>query len=429
MRCDRALRSSSGPALGPPVTVRRRLGITALVWVVGFAALRLSLLAPEHCPAVADQTAVEAAAAAGEWIAAGQTPTGRYLYEYDRAGDETRPGYNTVRHAGVTMSLYQLAAADPAGADAVLEVADRGLDELLDDLEPAGDGALVYVDPARPWAQLGANALMTAALAARRDATGDDRYDTELRALGRFMVGQMQPDGRMLAFWDSDAGAPVPNETSRYATGEAGWALARLHTLFPGEGWDDPARRVADYLATRRDQVEGLDFAPWPDQWAAYLLAELAPDGLSPAQVRYARGLAERFGMLLRTESQKDTWPVAFVDPRARGAGLGVWVEGLGSLLQVANAEPALADLRGDLQARLDCGAALLVDRQVDEGAAGSYTDPALVQGAWFRDDITRMDDQQHALSGLLAAAGRLPAAAGDGAAGVPEQSDSGGPS
>ena len=40
----------------------------------------------------------------------GQQPDGRYLYEYDRATDEARPGYNIVRHAGVTMSLYQLAA-------------------------------------------------------------------------------------------------------------------------------------------------------------------------------------------------------------------------------------------------------------------------------------------------------------------------------
>ena len=33
---------------------------------------------------------------------------------------------------------------------------------------------------------------------------------------------------------------------------------------------------------------------------------------------------------------------------------------------------------------------------------------PGLVEGAWFRDDLTRMDDQQHALSGLLAAAGLI---------------------
>ena len=36
------------------------------------------------------------------------------------------------------------------------------------------------------------------------------------------------------------------------------------------------------------------------------------------------------------------------------------------------------------------------------------WRSPDLVEGAWFRDDVTRMDDQQHALSALLAAAGAL---------------------
>ena len=39
---------------------------------------------------------------------------------------------------------------------------------------------------------------MAAALAQRRDATGDDRYDDELRALGRFMIGQITTGGQML---------------------------------------------------------------------------------------------------------------------------------------------------------------------------------------------------------------------------------------
>ncbi len=40
-----------------------------------------------------------------------QGDDGRYVYEYDRDTDRIAPGYNIVRHAGVTMSLYQLARA------------------------------------------------------------------------------------------------------------------------------------------------------------------------------------------------------------------------------------------------------------------------------------------------------------------------------
>jgi hypothetical protein len=109
--------------------------------------------------------------------------------------------------------------------------------------------------------------------------------------------------------------------------------------------------------------------------------------------------------MLIRVESQKGGWPT-LVDRRARGAGLGVWVEGLGSLERVAAVDDRLADLRPALRARLACGAGLLAERQDDDARARRFAAPELVRGAWFRDGMTRMDDQQHALSGLLAAAG-----------------------
>jgi hypothetical protein len=384
--------------------VTRRLLATLVVWLATIAVLRVTFLAPEDCPSVDDRGAVGAAVAAAGWIATGQSADGRYLYEYDRDRNERMPGYNVVRHAGVTLSLYQLAVAGHRGA---ISVADEGLGVMLADVVRAGNG-LALAGPGTRTAQLGASALMAASLEARRDATGDRRYDDELRGLGRFMSGQIGPDGRALASYDLVRDEPRPGVTSRYATGEAGWAIARLDTLFPGEGWDEPARAVADYVATERDAREGLDFPPWPDQWTAYLLAELAPRGLDDDQVAYARSLAERFGMLIRVESQKGSWPTRFVDQRARGAGLGVWVEGLGSLDRVAAVEDRLADLRPALGARLACGAGLLAARQVDDAGARRFAAPGLVRGAWFRDGVTRMDDQQHAISALLAATGRV---------------------
>jgi hypothetical protein len=85
-----------------------------------------------------------------------------------------------------------------------------------------------------------------------------------------------------------------------------------------------------------------------------------------------------------------------------------VWVEGLGALAAAADSDDRLADLRTPLDARVECGAALLAERQPDRRQAESWDAPSLVEGAWFRYDVTRMDDQQHALSGLLVAAGEL---------------------
>jgi hypothetical protein len=85
-----------------------------------------------------------------------------------------------------------------------------------------------------------------------------------------------------------------------------------------------------------------------------------------------------------------------------------VWAEGLGSLHRVARIDERLADLEPVLRDRLTCSAGLLAERQVDDRGAGGGPDAVAVRGAWFRDGVTRMDDQQHALSGLLASAGRL---------------------
>ena len=381
-----------------------RVASVAALWIGSFAGLRLSFLAPEDCPAIAAEEMEAAAVAAGEWIERAQGEDGRYVYEYDRHDDSIGPSYNIVRHAGVTMSLYQLARS---GHPRLLGAADDGMAVMLDDLVPAGEGKAL-VEAGGTQARLGASALMAAALAQRRDATGDDRYDDELRALGRFLAKQITTGGQMLNLFDLTTGAAVPGETSRYATGEAAWALAQLHNLFPDEGWDVPAFEVLDYLATARDEVEGLDYAPWPDQWASYTLGELASSGLAGHHVGYARELSARFGMLLRSESQKDGWPVPFVDTRARGAGLGVWVEGIGALEQVAETDDRMLDLGAALGERVTCGAGLLAERQQGEDDAAAYGSPSLVEGAWFRDDVTRMDDQQHSLSGLLVAAGEL---------------------
>ena len=292
---------------------RGRLLATVAVWVVGFGVLRLSLLAPEECPAVSKGEAIAAATAAAEWLAAGQQADGRYLYEYDRATDRAAEGYNLVRHAGVTMSLYQLATA---GADDALVPADVGLDYMLDRLRRAGDG-LALVEQGGSIASVGGNALLAAALLDRREATGDERHDRRLQALGRFLAGQVDASGRVSSGYDLTVQSPIA-QSSRYATGEAAWALARLHTTFPSEeDWGVAARAVAQYLATERDDVEAVAPQPWPDQWAAYLLAELAPSGLSAEQADYARRLAERFGLLVRIESQKDGWPTPFVDAHA----------------------------------------------------------------------------------------------------------------
>ncbi len=382
--------------------MQRPVLLALATWLVGAIVLRSTLLAPQHCPAISPESARQSALLAAAWIDANQFPDGSYVYEYDRTVDMDRPGYNVVRHAGVTMSLYQLAAA---GEPAYLPTADAGLRWMLRNLYRHADWAALQ-DPADGSVRLGATALMLASLLQRRIATSDPQYDDLMRQLARGMLALQLPDGAFLNRWDTTARQPVPNERSKYATGEAFWALTLMHRLFPGEGWDAPARRTARYLAEDRDRVEGLPYPPWADQWAAYGFGEIAAWGLSDAEVRYLESLAARFGLLVRADAaRRDTWWSRLLHGRkARAAGAGTWGEGLAALAQAAAAEPRLAHLRPAIEERLACVAGMLRERQVSPGAAPPVANPARVEGAWFTSGLTRMDDQQHALSALILA-------------------------
>ena len=382
----------------------RGLLATLLLWGAGAGLLRTFAVPPEHCPEITVEGARESALAAATWITRSQSADGSYVYEYDVAADRPVPGYNEVRHAGVTMSLYQLAAA---GEDAFLDAADAGLARMITNLDFVDDRAAFKEPDGQPY-KTGSSALMLAGLAQRRIATGDSEYDELMRQLGRFLVSMQEPGGAMLAYWDPATQAPVPGERSKYYTGETFWALALLHRVLPGEGWDVPALAVADYLALRRDDAEGLDFPPWADQWAAYGLAEVAawpgPSRLAQHHIDYARSLAGRFGLLVRVESRRteSEFSKRVRGQMARAAGMGTWGEGLGSLWALAAADPRMADLTEPIGDRAVCVAGLLAERQhqgADETRLPAVPD---AEGGWFRDDLTRMDDQQHAISALM---------------------------
>ncbi len=385
-------------------TGRRALGAGA-VWVIGAAVFRLTLLAPEQCPDLTADRARAVAVAAADWIVANQDETGRYLYSYDRSTRAPAvPGYNGVRHAGTTMALYQLV---DAGEGQYLGPADRSVEFMLERaIETGPDASAWSMDGADP--KLGAVALLTAALAQRRRATDDRRFDTELRRLGRHMVGQLQPDGVMLNYWRRDTGRPDPTQRSRYATGEAAWALAMLHEAFPGEGWDDSAWSILDYLSLRRDEEEDLFPRPWPDQWAAYTLAEMGPWGLEDHHVAYARELAGQFGIQVRWDAQTQGPAGLTHGPITSAAGFGTLIEGLNSLYRLAGDDARMVDLRDELAERLACGAGRLAERQVTADDVRSPESAVREAGAWFSDDATRVDDQQHAASGLIRSAAVL---------------------
>ena len=380
-----------------------RLWRAGLSLVLLLAVAFVALAPPERCPPVSAEGLRRSAQATVDWFVRNQERDGSWVYTYN-ADDNSMPvDYNEVRHAGVTMGLYQAAAAGLPGA---LESADRGTEWALDRLvRRDGLAALAGVDRVTT----GATALLAAGLDIRREATGDPRYDDELTQFGRFLQAQTEPSGAVLAEYDRASGEPVAGEYSKYYTGEAYWALARLHRAFPDEGWGETADRIGAYLASSRDEVED-HFPPIPDHWAAYGASETVefPERgrppLSDDELDYARRQVELFGAQARWLAQQHgPWgQVVRGSDLARGGWYGVVDEALTSWWLATLGEPRLADLRGTIAERATCVAGLAIQEQSGADDAAGSARPERVEGAWFRDGETRMDDQQHALAGLL---------------------------
>jgi hypothetical protein len=357
----------------------------AASWVVGATLLRLLVVPAETCPPVDAPAARRAVEEAAAWLVRGQRDDGRFLYGYTLSSDEVSSAYDSTRHAGVMDVLYRLGR---------VRAADAGLRYVTGNL--ISNGRWSAFAPEGEDANVGANALVVAALIRRRQATGSTRHDRLTHRIARFLVAQQRSDGSVLQYWRPATRQSVPDRFGKFSTGEAFWALALMNEAFPGEGWEQPAHRVGGYLATRRDTAEGYTIHE-ADHWAAYGLAQLAPAGLTGSEVAYARRLAGYFGLMIRVESQHTGKPL---NPfRQSGAELGTIGEGATALWRLTGADPRLADLRDDLGERITCLAGILVDRQVTPEQENPRA-----RGAWFARGYTQMDDQQHAAAALLGA-------------------------
>ena len=339
-----------------------------------------------------------------DWFARNQHADGSWLYDYNADTDRAKPEYNVVRHAGAIEGLYQAAAA---GLPRALDSADRGTEWALDRLTTRDDWSTLFLGGEIPT---GATALLVAGLDIRREATGDPRYDTLLRRLGRFLVAQTEPSGAVLASYDPIRDRPVPGEYSKYYTGEAYWALARLHLTFPGEGWGKVADRIGAYLATKRDDVED-HWPPIEDHWAAYGLSEtvLFPERGRPPLTSDELALRAQPGRAVRLGDALDQPALRAVGrararaaraPRRRlrrdGRGTG---RPLADRARATRGWPTFAVRSRSVRPAWRAWPSM---RSRTRAEAASEKNPSRVEGAWFRDGETRMDDQQHALAALL---------------------------
>jgi hypothetical protein len=376
----------AGDQAGRPL--RGRMVGAGLTWLLAVG-VAVAAAHPDGCHPPTAAEARSAATAAVGWLGTNQQSDGAFLYRYDRDEDRQLPGYSIVRHAGVLLSLAQAHDDDIAGAEQPYRA---GLDWARDHIVHTDDGAALALGQ---LVETGGVALLVAALVEWRQATGETDDDALLEDLGRYLVERVTAEGAVVAFYDLGTGREQADSRSPFSTGEVAWALAALHTTFPDDGWDEPALAVLDYIATQRDDIERR-FPPVSDHWVAYALDEVGrnwPMDLSGDHRDLVERQAGLFGLQTRYESQRRTAGVVrwTRGPTALGAGVGTLGEGLGALNRLAAAQPEAVEDLSEINERQRCVAGLLVDRQID--------------GAWYSAGVTQMDDQQHALSALLAAA------------------------
>ncbi len=382
----------------PPMTLLRNRWMRHLAaWILGVTAFRVGLVPPQDCPPVTRDQVEAALHDATSWATANLRPDGTFLYRYDRSTETDLGTYNLIRHAGMVSSLYS-AAATPD--DPWVRTAESGLDYMLANLIQIDD-SVAFTAPGF-GVRTGATALMVSSMVYRRRLTGRHDLDSTMRSAGRFLRSQQESDGAVRAFWDRTTGQPVPDRYGPFATGETFWALALLDQEFPSEGWADAASLTGRYIVEGRRAKEGY-ILRLPDHWAAYGFDALdrTPD---PGEREYLRRLAGDMALMSRVESQRRTSGLqSFIRrDQALGAGVGAMGEGTAALWRVSPRVESLTPVRAELEQRLMCVAGLMVKRQVRPGEGV----PPEEAGAWFRRDVTQIDDQQHSISALAAIIG-----------------------
>ncbi|MFO8074385.1 MAG: hypothetical protein R6V85_21185 [Polyangia bacterium] len=367
-------------------------------------------------------------AAASDWLARMVEPDGSFHYEIHPPFREETTRYNLPRHAG---SVYGLLAVHTAGLEEpglagcgrrALDAALRATGYIERNLgSPAGHGTpedLCFLDENKrstsgntALAALAINELprpervKDPALRARVERIPAERH---LERMGDSLLEMIDPDGAVFRSFRDGVTEEYVEKEPLYYPGETMLALVRAYRRIEKEELLEGARRIGD----RQLRIYGWNLALGipraGDHWIMQALSELAE---ITGEQRYAE-LAVLMGRGYIREQyprQALTYPdylgayrrVADLPRTTRAASRG---EALGGALRAALQIGADTD---DFERALILGARHLAEQQLTE--RNSYFIPRAwdVEGAirmGVVDNHCRIDNNQHAVVGMLAA-------------------------
>ena len=347
-------------------------------------------------------TLISAARAGGDYLIRMQKPDGSFHYYYDAAEDrfESRR-YNIVRHAGATLSLFDLYERTRDGR--YLEAARSAMKFLKTRFRPAHARKAAYVLDFDEKAKLGANGL---ALLAFTKQIEFDRKLADRRSAARLanlILAMQRKDGSFQMRYKLRTTDEEGNE-SLYYPGEAMLGLVRLFGLIGDRGLLEASRRGADFLIESQRQSGTLP----ADAWFMQALEALYNIGHEKRYADHLIALAEAMMASQYTDSESPGHAGGFGPGPPRGTPAASRAEGLLAAYRVARliGSPQSSVIAASLKA---CARFQLAQQLRSDDA--SLPNPERAMGG-FRESSTsirvRIDFVQHNISSLLGIANTL---------------------
>lgn len=228
---------------------------------------------------------------------------GRFQYRYDAATGERLGGYNILRHCGAVWSMAD--AASEMRAPAKLLASSRlALDYLFRECLRHTGASDVKCVVEKDMVKLGGNGLAILALLAVHEQSADHALIDTARCLGKYIIGEMRPDSDFHHKRSFPSGV-LQDFRSGYYTGEALFALARLHEITGEREWLDKALESELALAARGYGVEEQS------HWCLYAIDSMHRHAPLPELYEHGRNIVEHIMQNSNYRKRKQSTPTA----------------------------------------------------------------------------------------------------------------------
>ncbi len=215
----------------------------------------------------------------------------RYHYAWDAREGRQGSGYNLLRHAGTTYSIFQV--YNHTHREHHYEAAVDALEYLERKRRHAHDDEARCFEVSGKKVKLGGAGLTLLALVEQANAKPEHADWDWIHCLANHIVDQTTESGYMESFYTDDGRYKWSEHRSIYYPGEALLGLVRLYDIDPDPRWQECAVRAADFLVHERWHSLGMELQVPPDAWLIQALEVLHRQVPDEAYADYAFKLGD----------------------------------------------------------------------------------------------------------------------------------------